>query len=307
MTVVAAPAVRVPIEALQPGDSPRRDGEDTAHARALADSAASLPPILVHRPTMRVIDGMHRVHAARLAGLREIEAQFFDGSAEDAFVLAVKTNVAHGLPLSLTDRKAAATRIARSHPQWSDRAIARVAGLSPKTVGAVRRCSAEEVLQSHSRIGRDGRVRPVDATTGRRVASEIIARHPGMSLREIGRTAGISPGTARDVRERMRRGEDPLPPRQRTAQDSAGPADHTVLGALVRDPVLRSTEDGRVLLRWLTGRLADPAGWVDRVGTVPEHCRELIARVAWQHARTWREFAERLDQLGRTGEVRDVR
>jgi ParB-like nuclease family protein len=306
MTGLAPAVVRVPIEALRPGDSPRQGGTDAAHTRRLAESAASLPPILVHRSTMRVIDGTHRVRAASMAGLREIDAQFFDGGADEAFVLGVTANVTHGLPLSLADRKAAATRIARSHPHWSDRAVARVAGLSPKTVGAIRRCATEEIPQSHSRIGRDGRPRPVDAAVGRRAASEIIARHPDMSLRDIGRTAGISPGTARDVRERMRRGEDPLPPRQRAAGTDAVPGDHAVLGALVRDPVLRGTEEGRVLLRWLTGRLADPAGWADRAGSVPEHCRELVARVAWQHARTWRQFAERLDQLGRRGEIHDV-
>jgi hypothetical protein len=45
--------------------------------------------------------------------------------------------MAHGLPLTLADRLAAAARIVTACPYWSDRAVAAVAGLSPKTVTAV--------------------------------------------------------------------------------------------------------------------------------------------------------------------------
>lgn len=41
-------------------------------------------------------------------------------------------NTHHGLPLTRADRKAAAQRILDIHPHWSDRAIAKVTGLSPK-------------------------------------------------------------------------------------------------------------------------------------------------------------------------------
>jgi len=88
---------------------------------------------------MGIIDGVHRVQAAILRGQKEIDAEFVDGSSEDAFVLAVRVNVDHGLPLSLADRKAAAERILDTHPDWSDRAIAAAVGLSHKTVGAIRR------------------------------------------------------------------------------------------------------------------------------------------------------------------------
>ncbi len=43
-----------------------------AHARSLAQTEADLPPIVVHRTTTRVIDGMHRLTAAGLRGEREI-------------------------------------------------------------------------------------------------------------------------------------------------------------------------------------------------------------------------------------------
>ncbi len=84
---------------------------------------------------MRVIDGTHRLRAAILNGHEEIGVLFFDGTDDDAFVAAVRANVVHGLPLALADREAAATRIIKSHPQWSDRAIAEAAGLAAQTGG----------------------------------------------------------------------------------------------------------------------------------------------------------------------------
>ena len=56
------------------------------HIRSLAELQDELPPILVHRTTMRVIDGMHRLKAAILRGERTIEATFYDGDDAEAFV-----------------------------------------------------------------------------------------------------------------------------------------------------------------------------------------------------------------------------
>src|SRR5262249_43856292 len=109
------PCRRVPVGSLLPADSPRVGGERLDHVRALADAAVDLPPILVHRPSMRVIDGMHRLRAAQLRGERTIEVQFFDGSDDLVFVAAVQANISHGLPLSRADRQAAAVRILTSH------------------------------------------------------------------------------------------------------------------------------------------------------------------------------------------------
>jgi hypothetical protein len=137
--------VQVPVTALKPGFSPRVDGENTKHARALAASGVDMAPLVVHRSSMRVIDGMHRLQAATLRGLDRVLVRFFDGSADDAFVLAVQLNSRHGLPLSPADRRAAANRILRSHPHWSDQAVATVTGTSDKTVAALRRRSTSEL------------------------------------------------------------------------------------------------------------------------------------------------------------------
>ncbi|MHC3470881.1 hypothetical protein ACYF6T_19520 [Streptomyces sp. 7R007] len=327
------PVHLVPVDALSVAACPRLSGEDPDHLRTLLETSSELPPILVHRPTMRVIDGMHRLSVARLRGQSQIAVHYFDGSEEDAFVLAVQNNVRHGLPLSLADRTAAATRIARTHPHWSDRTIARTAGLSPKTVAAIRRRSSAEIPPSNTRIGQDGRMRPVDAGEGRRRASQLIAAHPTMPLREVATKAGISLGTAHDVRERLRTGRDPLPERLRRTgspppplpsapapQDPATPhpspartlpahdtpaprvlrlperprTPATLLQLLRKDPSLRLTDTGRALLRLFDAQAQLVPQWDRLVDSFPQHCADMIVDLADTYATYWRHIAAHL-------------
>jgi ParB-like chromosome segregation protein Spo0J len=305
----------VPLVDLVLADSPRLSGENFEHARELAGSGADLPPILVHRDNLKVIDGHHRVRAARLRGVDRIAAHYFDGDEQDAFVLAVQSNLTGGLPLTLAERTNAAARITGTHAHWSDRAIATATGLSHKTVAAIRRrACGQGGVQSPARVGRDGRVRPLSTATARRAAGALIAEKPDVSLREIARTTGLSIGTARDVRARVRRGEDPVLPRQRAKaparpvpQAPAAAADagaatgrpagdlSAVLCELRRDPSLRFTEGGRMLLRLLDAHTLDPASWVRLIGIVPPHWNHVIATIARGHADAWRGFADRLD------------
>jgi ParB-like chromosome segregation protein Spo0J len=306
--------VSIPIEELLPADSPRLQGEDLEHIRSLAELTDELPPILVHRKTMRVIDGMHRLKAAVLRGERTIDATFYDGDDAEAFVLAVKANVKHGLPLSLSDRKAAAARIVQANPDWSDRAIAEVSGLSAKTVGAIRSDSVVAVPEACRRIGRDGRVRPLSTVDGRRVASELITLNPESSSREIARQAGISPSTVRDVRDRLRRGEDPVPARRHAGNHSARPTrEHKlqerirseqlpvlrcrdeILHNLSRDPAIRMTEHGRAMLRWLHLESKQvEKDWGQLATRLPDHCMCLIAELACSIAEAWLELASEM-------------
>lgn len=300
----------VPLDALLTADSPRRLGEDAEHIRVLTESDRSLPPILVHRPTMRVIDGMHRLAAARLRGQDTIDVVFFDGSDEDAFVMAVRANITHGLPLSYADREAAVARIVATHSAWSDRAIAEATGLAPRTVAALRGRVAQRPGNG-SRIGRDGRVRPLNSTDGRLAASRLIAAHPDASLRELARASGISPATVRDVRARIERGEDPVPPRRpradRSAPREAGPAPqeverlsvqerNAILQSLERDPSLRFAEAGNRVLRWLAARLITEEEWAAVAATIPPHSVYVLARLARRCAAEWLAFAHALEQ-----------
>ncbi|MEV0681809.1 ParB/RepB/Spo0J family partition protein [Actinosynnema sp. NPDC050436] len=301
----------IDVDRLRGSYSPRRVGEDPAHVRALARAEAELPPILVHRSTMRVVDGMHRLRAAVLRGRRTIEVEFFDGDESAAVELAVEANIAHGLPLSSADREAAALRLITLCPDRSDRSIARSTGLSADTVGSIRRRSTVETQQLSGgvRIGLDGRRRPVDPVAGRRRAGEFLERRPDASLREIAEASGIAVATARDVRERVRRGESPIPEglyRQAKGADDQdrgvprGPHDReAALQALRQDPVLRFTETGRALLRWLDAVCAISGEQQSRVlDEVPAHLVSVVADLAMRCAESLRAAAARIGSSG---------
>jgi hypothetical protein len=317
----------IELAALSMGDSPRFAGEDPDHVVALAESQNSLPPIIVHRGTMRIIDGHHRLKAAQARGQEKIEVRFFDGAEADAFVLSVESNVAHGLPLTMAERKRAASRIISSHPHWSDRMIASVTGISAGTVADIRR-HLPGAGRQQVRIGQDGRARPVSGVEGRRRAIRLIAENPDLSLRQIARAAGISPETARDVRNRLRRGDDPMPlprgaetvvrgtadregldlGRERSASSPRATAtvvirDRTaVVERLKVDPALRFTESGRALLRLLAVNTMSAEMWDRILDNVPPHCKGIVADLAADCARVWSELAVQLKHdLAETG------
>jgi transposase len=304
-------ALLVPLSRLRPADSPRLAGLSQDHVRVLAAVEEALPPILVHRPTMQVIDGMHRLHAAMLRSEEAIAVEFFDGSDRDVFLRAVHANVAHGLPLTRADREAAVVRIISSHPHLSDRAIAAIAGVSAPTVGAIRRRTTDEAHQTTARIGRDGRIRPLNSDEGRRIAGEVIRTRPDASLREVAKAAGVSAATVHDVRERLRRGEDPVPSRRPSglAGNRAIPAApalaagyDSIVENLRKDPSLRFNENGRTLLQWLGVHLIGPEHQAAAfVSTIPPHCTKIVAELARSSALIWTRLAERLEQR-----VRDI-
>ncbi|MFE7836719.1 ParB/RepB/Spo0J family partition protein [Streptomyces sp. NPDC057474] len=295
---------RVPIESLDAGDSPRSGGVDHEHVKVLAENLGELPPILVHRPTMRIIDGVHRLNARRLGSCTTVDVVYFDGSEEEAFLLSVESNIRHGLPLSLQDRKKAALRILFLFPEWSNRAIAARVGLDHKTVGSLRRRQGDPAVQPNIRVGLDGKVRPLNATEGRLRAQEAIAQNPEASLRDIAGSAGISVETARDVRRRMELGNIETAcenggGKSRTSVATRGISARqteiiTTLESLKKDPAVRYSDDGRALVRWLESRLIHQED-TDRVMRIPAHQAEKVAAVARAVAARWSEIAARLE------------
>jgi ParB-like chromosome segregation protein Spo0J len=326
MPVLSDGAVeRVPVGAILTADSPRLNGEDIDHIRVLAGVGVPLPPIVVHRQSMRVLDGMHRLRAAILRGDDDIDVHFFDGDEDEGFIIAVQANIAHGLPLTLADRRAAALRILRAYPTLSDRAVAAMVGLSHKTVGSLRRSPSGEVPQSDVRVGRDGRERPTSSSEVRRKARMLLLENPDLSLREVARVVGISPETARDVRRRMGGRGDAGPMASRTP-DPAAPVDALVRGLerleadfggaetaaagtadlvellhrLNQDPTLRLNQVGRHLLRLLAAHARDAEQWRDLAEHVPAHRQEQVARAARICALGWSVLAGHLETSART-------
>jgi hypothetical protein len=300
----------VPLSSLIAADSPRRSGESREHVRRLAESENGLPPIVVHRPTMRVVDGMHRLRVAESRGQEKIEVKYFDGDEACCFVLAVRANIMHGLPLTLADRKAAATRIMNSYPQWSDRMIASASGLAAKTVAAAR--LTDKKPQLDSRVGRDGRTRPLNGAARREIAARLISENPSASLRVVARGAGISAETVRSVRARLRpdRGPvspphsntgEPRPPQRRSGIRAAGPDRASAVPSLWADPALRSNECARDLMRMLASPLRLKEGGDHFIENIPVHRLSGIADAARACAQGWQDFAERVEKQWRAG------
>lgn len=201
----------IALAALSPGTYLRQHGTNAAHVAALAEVECGdkLPPILVQKDGWRVIDGLHRLAAARLRGDETIRVRFLDCADSEALVLAIKANSTHGLPLSRADRVIGAERVLTTHLDWSDRTIAGMTGLSAKTIATLRSRIASADPPGVKRLGRDGRRRPVVAGDGRRRAAEYLLAHPDAPMREVARESDVSLGTVHDVSSRLRRGDNP--------------------------------------------------------------------------------------------------
>ncbi|MEV6635467.1 ParB/RepB/Spo0J family partition protein, partial [Actinoplanes sp. NPDC051470] len=318
-----APAVELPLNQLRPGAYIRVAGINEDHVRALADWDGELPPIVVQRSTMRVIDGVHRVKAAKLRGDTSIHARLVDLSDHAAFVQSVAANIGHGLPLSLSDRKAAAARMMTLFPQWSDRALGRACGLSGKTISAFR--VQFDAGEPERRIGLDGKSRPVDSGPGRRVARELLDAHPDAPLREIAREAGVSPGTVRKVRDSMRAEVSggvlapvvtevqafahtaPEPEKTRSLAVRAAvaaraeredPEPEHILQNLRQDPSLIYRTQGRDLLRLLQRGPVLAMG--ERViDSIPSHCLPAVAALTRYYAQEWAMLTGMLENRAR--------
>lgn len=187
----------LPLSQVASSYSPRAQRLDLDHARTLAQSGSRLPPILVHRPSMQVIDGNHRIMAARLRGETTVRVRFFDGTLEEALLLAIRSNVRHGKPLTLSERKRAAHTVLRQRPELSDGVIAECCGLSPGTIRFLRESSTSQNEKLTHRIGRDGRRRPTGRGRARNQAITYLSDHPNASVREVAEALDISPGTVR--------------------------------------------------------------------------------------------------------------
>jgi hypothetical protein len=197
-TETVSGAAWVPLEDLSPGVSIRTAGVDEDHVTLLMETPGEWPPVLATRGG-RVIDGTHRLIAARRCGLSNLSVAWFDGTDDEAFAEAVRRNVAHGLPLSFHDRVEAVRHLLRSHRDWSDRRLASICAVSPRTVAHARLGGVAEQVPD-KRLGKDGRRRPTKGSPHRTRILSVLENDPERSLRSIALEVGVSPETVRSVR-----------------------------------------------------------------------------------------------------------
>jgi len=140
---------------------PRVSGLDAEHVRALEECSENWPPVVVvERDGEQIlIDGFHRLAAAQNLGLDAVPVRVISAPEDgDLARLAFELNLAHGLALTLSDRRARAARLLMHQPHVSNLEIARQTGLSPTTVAAIReRLEGETAIEpSDQRVGRGG-------------------------------------------------------------------------------------------------------------------------------------------------------
>jgi ParB-like chromosome segregation protein Spo0J len=277
---------------------------DGRHVAALAEVPDRWPPIVVAGASMVVLDGVHRVAAARRRGLASITGHLFAGDDDEAFVVAVRGNAEHGMPLSLAERSRAARRLLDRSPERSDRAIGQICGLDHKTVGRLRegqRRPTGEIPRSDMRVGQDRRARPMDVAALRTRIAAAVSEAPEESLRHIARRVGASPETVRDVRARLSRGDDPVPSGVRGAAAPLLPAApvRVPLPPWAADSACRSATEATEFAEWFDVG-ARAVGWQKFVDAVPLSRAYEIADQARTYADAWRDFAEALERRTRS-------
>lgn len=201
------------------GDTQSREKIDEAVVAEYAEAfkaGAQFPPVKVFFDGVHrwLADGFHRFHGARAAGLTSIYEDITPGTREEAQLYSYGANGNHGLRRTNADKRRAVEG-ALQHPvssAWSDNLIAKHCGVSPTTVGTVRRSLSN--LDSEN---------PAERTYTTRHGTEAV-----MNTANIGRAsapaaepaqagsppaappAADEPGTALDMTDS--RGVDPLPP-----------------------------------------------------------------------------------------------
>jgi hypothetical protein len=295
----------VSLSALPLGHAWRVRGIDESHVMTLSTLHGSLPPIVVSRADMTIIDGAHRVASARRLGLHVIAAEFFDGDRLEAFGEFVRRNAHGGLEVAAEDRRDGVLRALASAPEWSDRRVAQLCGVSPKMVARLRRgrSSPQAGAEIERRVGRDGRARPVRPTHERAKIAELIRRKPSASLRAIATELGVSPETVRSVRReqavdrgprspsRVDRGGDDRTTQRlepRVAEDAA---------AWREDKALSATPEGVSFVEWFESTAVTVAPC--RVDDVPLSRVYEIADEARRRARFWIDLADSLESRTR--------
>jgi len=93
-TLLHVPAERIPLRLVRVGEGdPRRSAETPEPFAAAAEPGERHSPVLVHGPSMTIIDGIRPYRPTVDDGRATIEARFFNGSEEDGRLLAVALDV----------------------------------------------------------------------------------------------------------------------------------------------------------------------------------------------------------------------
>ena len=142
------------------------------YAEIMRGGWGDFPPVEVFRleNALYVVDGFHRVQAAREAKLPKIPANVRNGSADDALLFCVRANSTHGLRRSNEDKRRAVEMLL-DHPSFSKLGKAKLADLAgvskPMVLDVIRKRSG--LLTTHEKR----KVSTVDSTPPASVSAKL--------------------------------------------------------------------------------------------------------------------------------------
>lgn len=294
--------VMIPIHNLLSSLPVRATGVSVDHVDRLIQSFSTLPPITVNSSMDCVIDGRHRLQAARQLRHDHIAARILRATDEEALVFAIEANSHQGLPLTLKDRKQIANQLLTLNPALSDRAVAHTAGVSPGCIRKLRlhRPTAQNEQLTY-RVGRDGRRRHVKH---HRVA------HPSATAKSPKRADASITGRTATKAQQVDSQDIPAITEQRPArQDLRTTLDHRVETApqgrgqslppwqlVAADPALKFSLVGKNLIAAVSLSMKLDRCTEGLSSIVPSHLRFPVAAYTRRAAVALQRCASRLEQ-----------
>ena len=243
----------------------RAGGLDDRHVAALEELDGRWPPLLVwaHHPEV-LLDGAHRLEAARRLGHSTVQVVAFQGDADEAFVETVRRNIGHGLPLTVPDRTRAGQQVLNRHPDWSDRRIAEACGLSPHTVARLR-----------------ASLPPADTPRSRRVAAKTATATATAVVGPPRVAVGLGPSKATGApRKPAKTLDSPSTSDFPSVSDSAtGERIIDIESRLGRDGKNRPAQPGMLRDRVLEAIKANPDGSLRQIAAVAKVSPETVRRI----------------------------
>jgi hypothetical protein len=269
----------------------RHAGLHEAHVRYLASVYEELPPVVVQRSSLCIVDGAHRLAAAELLGLDEVKVAYFSGADQEAYIEGLRLNVRQGLPFTLRDRTKAAANLVSLCSTWSDRRIAITCGVAPGTVGRIRATVQNEQLPR--REGIDGRLRPADPKEARRHISQVLAVMPNAKTHELVAITGSAPATVRSARR------GPIPIRLTSGQCPDRGTDLEAGPSPTEDAAFSCDARAQAFAAWFQAHLIEDSHWAGLIQAIPIGRVYTLADEARHQARCWERLAKQLE-LGAT-------
>lgn len=143
---------------------PRAKGLDEQHVRDLMEAyrqgkEIESPRVFrVERRGLILTQGFHRIEALKQLGKKKVLVEVRVGTEVHAILDAAGSNNTHGLKRTNEDKRRAVGMVLEIYPDWSNRAIAEMAGVSGAFVDGIRPTQLPTVGSS-KRLGRDGKER----------------------------------------------------------------------------------------------------------------------------------------------------